>query len=235
MTAMTYATYVTTLANLLVTTEDDANFVQILPSIISYAEGRIYRDLDLLSEIVADSSASLSANTRTLTLPVPSAGAYNVVEQVNLLEGGSRTPLTPVSRYVLDFLWPSATAADTTTRPQLYSVTDATTVSFGPASGESVTVEIVGQVKPTPLSATKTTTYLTEQLPDLFIAASMVFASGWQQNFGSQADNPQMAVSWESQYNLLLKSADQNAAVANYSGASWTANRVEPFAQPQRG
>lgn len=34
----TYATYTTTLANLLAESETDANFVQILPSIIDYAE-----------------------------------------------------------------------------------------------------------------------------------------------------------------------------------------------------
>lgn len=234
--ALTYATYVTTLANLMVVEETDSNFVQILPSIIDYAEGRIYRDLDLLSEIVTDATATLNANTRTLTLPIPAAGPYNVVEQVNLIESDSRTPLTPVSREVLDFVWPSnSSGGNTAQRPQEFAVKDATTLAFGPVSGASVSVEIVGQVKPTPLSASNTSTYLTQQLPDLFIAASMVFATGYQQNFGAQSDNPGMAVSWESQYQALLGSADQNAARAEFAGASWTANRVEPYAQPQRG
>lgn len=233
--SLTYSTYVTTLANLLVIDETDANFVQILPSIIDYAEGRIYRDLDLLSEIVTDDTSTLTLNTRTMTLPIPSSGAFNVVEQVNILEGGSRTPLTAVSRDVLDMLWPSATAQSVDTRPQVFAVRDATTLAFGPSTGATVAVEIVGQVKPTPLSASNTTTYLTTQLADLFLAASMIFGTGWQQNFGSQADNPKMAMSWETIYQQLLGSADQNAAQANFAGASWSANRVEPYAQQQRG
>ncbi len=46
---ITYTSYKTTIANLMVIPETDANFLQILPSIIDYAEERIYRDLDLLS------------------------------------------------------------------------------------------------------------------------------------------------------------------------------------------
>lgn len=233
--SLTYSTYVTTLANLLVIDETDANFVQILPSIIDYAEGRIYRDLDLLSEIVTDTTATLSANTRTATLPVPVSGTYNVIKQVNLLESNTRTPLTPVARDVLDLLWPSSVAASVLTRPQVFAVKDAATLSFGPSSGAIVSLEIVGQVKPTPLSASNPSTYLTAQLPDMFIAASMVFATGWQQNFGPQADNPKMATSWEGIYQGLLASADQNAAQATFSAASWSSNRVEPYAQPQRG
>jgi hypothetical protein len=235
--SLNYSTYVTTLANLMVTPESDVNFIQILPSIIDYAEGRIYRDLDLLSEIVTDSSATLGANSRTIQLPVPATGSYNVVEQVNLIEDDTRTPLTPVSREVLDFMWPSSTAvpSDAATRPQQFAVKDATTLAFGPSSGAPVGLEIVGQVKPTPLSAVNTSTYLTSQLPDLFIAASMIFAAGYMQNYGAQGDNPQMPGSWEGQYMRLLSSADQNAARAEFAGASWTANRVEPYAQPQRG
>lgn len=232
---MNYSTYVTTIANLMPVDEDDANFQQIIPSMIDYAEGRIYRDLDLLSEMVTDSTQTLSANTRTIAIPVPSAGIYNIIEQVNLLESNVRTPLVPVSREVLDFMWPSSSAASIATRPSQYAVTNATTIAFGPSSGASVHVEIIGQVKPTPLSETNTTTYLTEQLPDLFVVASMIFATGYQQNFGAQSDNPQSAVSWESQYAKLIGAADQNTARAEFAGASWTAKRVEPYAQPQRG
>lgn len=51
------------------------------------------------------------------------------------------------------------------------------------------------------------TTQLTTYFPDLFIAASMIFASGYQRDFGAQADNPSQAQSWETQYQLLIKSA----------------------------
>lgn len=234
--ALTYATWKTTIANLMVVPEDDANFEQIIPAIIDFAEGRIYRDLDLQSEIVTDTSATLSADTRSLVLPAPAEGSFNVVEQINLVESNSRTPLVPVSRELLDFQWPSNTAGgNASQRPTSFAMKNATTVSFGPVSGASVSLEIVGQVKPVPLSESNTETYLTRQLPDLFIVASMVFATGYQQNFGSQSDNPAMAVSWESLYEKLLPSADQNADRAEFAGASWTPKSVQNYAVPQRG
>lgn len=233
--SLTYSTYVTTLANLLVVPEDDDPFVEILPSIIDYAEGRIYRDLDLLANVVVDSSSSVNANTRNATLPIPSQGTYQIIDQINLIESSSRTPLTPVSREVLDLLWPSSTAASASTRPVLFAMTSNTVVSFGPPSGATVTLEYLGRVKPTALSASNTSTYLTNQIPELFVAASMVFASGWQKNFGNTADDPGSAMSWESQYNKLLADSDQDAARAKFAGASWTSKRPEPYATPQRG
>ena len=45
-----------------------------------------------------------------------------------------------------------------------------------------------------------TTTWLGDNVPDLFFCACMVEAAGWMQNFGAQSDNPQMALSWEARY-----------------------------------
>lgn len=232
---LTYTSYTATLANLLVEQGNDTNFQQILPSIIDYAEGRIYRDLDLLSTVVSDQSASVAVNSRTFTLPIPAAGAFNIVDQVNIVENGVRTPLTPVSRDVLDMIWPSSISIDASSRPQVFATANSQSILVGPVSGAIVTLEVVGRVKPTPLSSSNPTTYLTTQLPDLFLAASMVFASGYQKNFGNTADDSGSAVSWESQYKLLLAGADMNAAQEAFAGASWTSKRVEPYAQPQRG
>ena len=233
--SLTYATYVTTLANLLAEDETNTDFVQILPSVIDYAEGRCYRDLDLLSTVVVDTSTTLTSNTRDFTLPTPAQGDYDIIDQINILEDSVRTPLTPVSRDVLDFIWPTATSTSASQRPQVFAMTTNTTVTVGPPSGESITLETIGRVKPTPLSDSNTTTFLTTQLPDLFLAASMIFASGWQKNFGSQADNPAQAVSWEGQYMKLLASADQYSSRQEFAAASWTSKRPEPLAVPQRG
>ena len=46
--SLTYSQYLTTVANLLALPEDDPDFLQILPTAISYAENRICRDLDFL-------------------------------------------------------------------------------------------------------------------------------------------------------------------------------------------
>jgi len=233
--SLTYSTYVTTLANLLVVPEADTEFLQVLPSMIDYAEGRIYRDLDLLATVVTDSSTTLSQDTRTFTLPIPSAGTFDIIDQINIIEDDERAPLTPASSEVIDMLWPSATASAVSVRPAMFARRSSTVLTVGPPSGEDVTLEIIGRVKPTPLSASNTSTYLTASLPDLFLAASMIFGSAWQKNFGNTADDPQSAISWEGQYLKMLANADPYEARARFAGASWTSKRIEAAAQPQRG
>ena len=65
----TYATYTAALAELMVMPSTDPNFVAIEPSIIDYAEQRIYRELDLLGTNITDSTATLTASNRNFTLP----------------------------------------------------------------------------------------------------------------------------------------------------------------------
>ena len=64
-----YSGYVTDLANLLVVPQNDPGFMTALPNIIDDAEQRIYRELNLLSTSVRDSSANLTANSRNFVLP----------------------------------------------------------------------------------------------------------------------------------------------------------------------
>ena len=233
--ALTYATYTTALASLMGLSSSGTDFTTILPTIIDYAEGRIYRDTDLINTRVADSSSTISSNTRTFTLPVPATGRYSVIEAVNIVESSSRTPLRPVSREFLDLAWPTATASASTTRPVYYAPFTDQVIVVGPPSGATITLEIIGTIRPTALSASNTTSYVSTYLPELLLAASMVFASGWQKNFGAQSDDPRQAVSWESEYQRLLTSANMEDARRKYAGASWTSKRVEPTAQPQRG
>ena len=232
--SLTYSSYVTTLAGMLVVQSADADYLQVLPSIIDYAEGRIYRDLDLLAAEVTD-TGSLSANTRDWTLPVPSQGTYDIINNVNIVESGIRTPLKPVSKAVVDTLWGITNAASSSTRPAIFAMKSNTAVTFGPPSGATITIEVTGRVRPTPLSASNTSTYLTTQYPELFLIASMIFGSGWQKNYGAGSDDSGQAMSWESQYEKLLSAADQTSAREDFAGASWTSRRVEPTAQPQRG
>jgi hypothetical protein len=234
-----YSDYVATLANLTAYDPTDINFLQILPSAIDYSENRIYREADLLATVVRDQSGTLTPNSRSFTLPVAS-GQFNVIRQLNVLVSGVRQPLTPVSTEVLDTVWPSETAPATPSIPTLFavltsSVTGRQTVLVGPPPDSSYNVEVVGTVTPTALSASNTTTYLTNVLWDVFIAASMVYLSGWMKNFGAQSDNPAQAMSWETQYKTLFASADLVDARQKFQSVSWTSAQPEPAAQPQRG
>jgi hypothetical protein len=229
--SLTYAQTVTTVANLLALPEDDADFVQILPTAISYAENRIYNQFTFLATQVSDSTGSLSANNRAFTLPTPSQGTYSIIDTLSIVVGGSRTPLTPVSRAVLDTLYPTNTATGISAVPSVFCMVTDQSILVGPAPGATTTVEVTGYINPNPLSASNTTTYLTTTYPDLFVAAMMIFLSGWQKNFGSQSDNPQQSASWESQYNLLAAGVDSVDARQQFFGAGWSSREPAPTTQ----
>ena len=55
-TGLTYTTYKTQIATLAVVAENDPNFVAILPQMITYAENRMYRDLDFLSTVTSSTA-----------------------------------------------------------------------------------------------------------------------------------------------------------------------------------
>ena len=241
---MTYSTYQTALSTLTAIPTTNADFIAILPNVIDYSEQRIYRELDLLTEDVRDSSAATLTNNRNFTLPT-SIGTFQVISGINIItpasttaEQGTRNPCTPVSRDVLDLIYPSSTGA---TLPTMFSylsqslVAGQTNILLGPWPDASYTVEVIGKIIPAPLSATNTTTFLSLYLPDLLLAASMVFMSGYLKNFGAQADDARQAQSWEGQYQLLKASADVWESRKKFAGASWTSKQVEPTAVPQRG
>ena len=62
----------------------------------------------------------------------------------------------------------------------------------------------------------------------------MVFVSGYMRDFGSQADNQQMSVSWEQQYQTLFKSASVEQARAKFESEAWTSQQPSPIATPPR-
>lgn len=238
MVGYNYTTYSAALAEMLVTTATDPDFVGILPSIIDYAEQRIYRELDLLSTIVRDSSATLTPNSRNLTLP-QSLGRFITTQGINVYTPVSttttRNQLVPTTRDYVDVAWPSDTASSTPSVPVCYAMITDQTVIVAPPPDAAYTVEVIGTIRPTPLSSTNPTTYLSQYLPDIFFAASMIFGSGYQKNFGSQSDDPRMSVSWESQYQLLKQSADVEEIRKKYWSSAWSSMQPTALANPPRG
>lgn len=208
---LTYTQYVTDIANLMVVPTSDANFQTMLPNMLDDAELRLQRDLDLVDSTVRDSSATLTTGTRNFTLPTTN-GTFIVVDQLNIItpvgttnaESGTRVPLIPASIDLLDALWPSSSGS---TVPQYFAMMDQDTAIVGPFPDQAYNVEVVGSQRFTPLYVSQTTSPLSVFFPDLLIAASMVFAMGYQRNFGQGADDPKAAVSWESHYQTLLSSA----------------------------
>ncbi len=242
-----YSNLLADVSSTIVVDPTNAPFLAIFPQWINYAEDRIYRELDMLNSYVQDGSASCTPNSRNFILPT-SLATFLIVDAINVItpastapDSGTRVPLTPVSRDMLNWTWPSVTGA---TVPQYFAYISQNTalspaqtqVMLGPWPDDTYRVEVVGKIQPAPLSATNVTTYLTANLYDLMFAATMVAATSWQMNFGAAgADNPQQATTWEATYKTLAGSAQVYEARKRFGGVSWTSKMLEPMAQPQRG
>jgi hypothetical protein len=225
--SLTYNTYVAQVANIMAVDSTTTQFQTMLPGMIDYAEQRIYRELDLLNTVVRNSTLALTASNRNFTLPTTTNGNFITLQGINLItpaetgdpDEGTRNALQPTTRDYLDTVWNSSTGA---TLPKLFAMIDQFNIIVGPWPDATYQVEVIGTIRPTPLSTTNTSTFLTQYLPDLFLAASMIFATGYQRDFGSQSDNPAQAVSWESQYEKLFASANGEEMRKKFAGPGWT-------------
>jgi hypothetical protein len=225
---------------------NDPNFILILPTIIDYAEQRCYRELDCLHAETQQwflmtpyqraqsfvASDALQANPspaqqiliveRVSIQPIGSAPPAPISPGVRPTLGGQ--PAVPVTVDYLDAvfsgLWPDPGPFG---RPVNFSLVTDQILAFGPAPDQPYSFQIHGKCRPVPLYDTPPkdgtqTTFLTTVLPDLFLAAAMVSASGYRHNFGAQSDDPRMAVSWEGQYNELLGSAKNEETRKRFLG-----------------
>lgn len=227
---VTYNQYVTQIANLAIVPETDPNFQILIPQMLAYAENRIYRDLDLLSTVTTYNQAATASGVRTVTIP---QGTFVTIQNVNALTNTTtRNPLLPVTKEFLDNVWGSSSGSAI---PKYFALLNDTTLIFGPWPDAIYPLEIIGTIRPDSLSASNTTTFISLYLPDLLIMASMVFISAYQRNFGRQSDDPQMAMSYEAQYQTLLKGAMVEEVRKKFESVGWTSMSPSPVATPTRG
>lgn len=212
------------------------NFVTLLPRAIEYAEARIYRELVLLATQTQDSSLQTVVGQKYLpplsTMSTPCIVVEGVSLSVLISEitfngqpitfhtdpilfsesiGGSYV-YDKSNLSVVDSSWSNQIM---TMSPQAatwvgryWALVDNNTIVLSPTPDGIYAVTITGLFQPTPLSALNPTTYLATQYPELMLAACMVWlAGGLTRNFGAQADEPKFAMSWETQYQMLLASA----------------------------
>lgn len=238
--SLTYTSYVSQLTNLMsVASSTDPSFTTFLPGAIDYAEGRCYRDLDLLATRITDTSVVCTSGVRTITLST-AQGNFLVVESVSILTSAAapssiavHNPCYVVSLDVMDTVYPSAVSSYCGL-PIWVARPNDTQLVFGPAPDAPYSVEVYGTMRPSALSSANSSTWLTQNVPELFMAATMVFAAGFQQNFGAQGDNPQMSQSWENQYQTLLRSADIDEFRKKYQSVAWSNQVPSPTATPPR-
>lgn len=239
--SLNYTQYVQSLANLMVVATTDPGFQTALPNIIDDAEQRLYRELDLLFTVIRDSSSAFTPGTRAFALP-SSIATFFVVNSIYAItpygttdpDQGTRNPLTPASRDFFDWTFPSAAASGV---PQYFAPTTQTAFIVAPWPDQAYQAEVVGTYRPQPISSTNVTTILSIFFPDCLVAASVVFGSAYQQNFGASGsgiDNPQMAITWENHLQTLLKSATVEEARKKFTSQGWSSKQPAQLATPPR-
>lgn len=233
--SLTFDQYV---AEMLVLTQfnpDDPEFTTNLPSALDYSQDRINRELNLLNTVVSNSSLALTAGVRSLDI---TPANINVLSQVNLItpaaqtnpEAGTRNSVTIASKSFLDIVYGSAANPGLPINFALLTDTD---LLFGPFPDAAYTVELTGTMMPESLSASNETTWVSTNIPDLLIAASMVFMAGFMKNFGAQSDDPKMAQSWESQYTTLRDSVAVEDARRKFQSIGWSSDLPNQFNPPR--
>lgn len=239
MAGLTYSSYVQQISTLAVVSATDPNFTIIIPSMIDYAELRIQRDLDFLSTQISNSSYSFTSGNNTLTIPT---AAFVVMQTFEVINGsGASSALLPVTKEYIQNVYGSGS---TTGLPQYFAVyggDSATTgltsqnMIVGPTPDSAYAVRLTGTIRSASLSATNTATFISTYLPDLFIMASMIYISAYQRNFGRLNDDPQMAQTYESQYQALKASATTEEGRKKFEAAAWTSYSPASAATPMRG
>jgi hypothetical protein len=234
-TGLTYSTYVSQIATLAIVSPTDPAFVAILPQMITYAENRIYRDLDLLGT-VSSITYTVTAGNRFVSI---SQDDFVTLQDINVItpagttnpELGTRNSLLPVTKEYLNVVWPSGSGASI---PVNFAVFNQSSIIVGPWPDANYTIEAVGTVRPQSLSNSNSTTIVSDLFPDLFIMASMIYVTGYQRNFGKVADEPEMAGSYETQYQNLLKSATVEENRKKFWSGAWTSMSPAVVATPSR-
>ena len=236
---MDYNSFVQQIATMAVVPTTDTNFQIILPQMISYAELRMQRDLDFLSTQISNSSYSFTSGNGTLTIPTSS---FVVMETFEVIDGsGNSSALLPVTKEYIQNVYGTGS---TTGLPQYFAVyggDSATTgltsqnMIIGPIPDSNYSVRLTGTVRSAPLSATNTTTFISTYLPDIMIMASMIYISAYQRNFGRMNDDPQMAQSYENQYQVLKTSALIEENRKKFEASAWSSYSPAPAATPNRG
>jgi hypothetical protein len=227
-----------------VVTPNAAEGAALIPQMLNYAEQRIQRDMELLNTQVLRGPYTLAIGSNQLSVP-PSD--LQVVQDVLVNIGGVPTPMNPVSKAYVLTVWPSSS---TPGPPKVVALQGGDTATigltgtilmFGPPPDAPYQVSCIGETRAPSLAtyanagnAGTQVTWLSAWLPDLLVLACMIYVSAFQRDFGRQSDDPQMAQSYENQYQTLLGGANQQEFQRRWEADAWSAMAKSPVATPTR-
>lgn len=227
---MTYNEFIQAVRLLLVEPSTDTDLTLLFPRMIEYAELRMYRELDFLATETTATS-TLAANSRNVTLPA----SIIIVRSANLItpifaatpDAGIRHPLLRVGYDFLDSYWPASATAVVGMFPKYFALLSNTAAIVGPSPDAAYKMEFVGTMRPAALSPTNSTTYLTLNIPDMFLSAAMIFGCEFQQNAEGKAR-------YEKQYMDQMAGVNIETLRQKAASVSWTPYQPTPQANQQR-
>jgi hypothetical protein len=252
-TALTYNSLVTQVCLLApyqystvsgVVTPNAPEFTALIPQMLNYAEQRIQRDMELLNTQVMRGPYSLAPGSNQLSVP---PADLLVVQDVLVTIAGAPTPMDLVSKNYMQTVWP---ATSTPGPPKVVALQGGDTATqgltgtillFGPPPDIAYQVNCIGESRAPTLAgyanstdANTKSTWMATWLPDLLVMACMVYVSAYQRDFGRQSDDPQMAQSYEAQYQGLLANASKQEFQRRWEADAWSALANSPVATPTR-
>ena len=221
----------------------DASFNLLIPSMLNYAELRIQRDLDLLPS-QTQRTYSLTAGNNSLQISV---NDFVTIQTLSINSNNVFYPMLPATKDFLLNVYGSPTSTD---MPQYYAMyggdlsTGGNTynnIIVGPYPDSNYNVVATGTVRlptlyqnATPSLAATGTTFISTYLPDLLVQASMIYITEFQRNFGASSNDPAMGVTYESQYQTLLRSASVEESRKKFTAAAWSSMSPAVAASPTR-
>jgi hypothetical protein len=241
MSGLTYTTYVQQVALMAAVgsvingtfTLTDPNFTSVIPSMIDYAELRMQREIDFLNTS-AQQVFNCTALNQTLDLStVNTAYPFVTIQNVGIQSPstGFVGQCTPVTKEYLYAVYP---IGSTTGLPINFAMFNDNQILLGPIPNQSYVAYVTGTQRFPSLSPTNPVNFISQYLPDVLIMASMIYLSAYQRNFGKLSDDPTMSVTYESQYQALMKGASMDEARKAFEAAGWTSNMPATAATPNR-
>ena len=182
-------------------TETDSTVLTtaIVNNFINQAELRIFREVDL-DVFRAYQFATLAQGNEFVTLPGATPSTMSFVRTASIYpstgtDANVRTYLIQKDISYMTEYWPNRTS---TGIPKYYASWDNDTILVAPTPNAAYTMELAYNAQPTGLSSSNTTTWVSNNAPEMLLYACLVEAFKFLKN-------PQMVQMYESYYMQALQ------------------------------
>ena len=178
-------------------TETDSNVLTtaILNDIIEHAESRIFRnaDFDVFKKY---KTANLTIGDPFVAMPGATPQLFAFIRYIQIFSTDNvRITLEKKDTSFINEFIPNRT---TTGTPKYYANWDNDTIILAPSPDATYTVELAYNAQPTGLSSSNTTTWVSNNAPEMLLYACLVEAFKFLKN-------PQMVQMYESYYKQALQ------------------------------